>query len=60
MDLHSRRAPMDATWKCYRQASRASKTRILDESCKATGYHRKGKKGTVLFIKGRFPQLANK
>ena len=41
MDLHSRRELMDATWKRYRQASRAGKTRILDEFCKATGYHRK-------------------
>ena len=41
MDLHSRRELMDATWKRYRQAARAAKTRILDEFCKATGYHRK-------------------
>lgn len=41
MDLHSRRELMDATWKRYRLASRAAKTRILDEFCKATGYHRK-------------------
>jgi len=41
MDLHSRRELMDATWKRYRQASKAAKTRILDEFCKATGYHRK-------------------
>jgi len=41
MDLHSRRELMDATWKRYRQASKAGKTRILDEFCKATGYHRK-------------------
>ncbi len=32
---------MEATWKRYRQASRAAKTRILDEFCQATGYHRK-------------------
>jgi len=41
MDLHSRRALMDAGWKRYRQASKAAKTRILDEICAATGYHRK-------------------
>lgn len=41
MDLHSRRELMDATWKRYRQASKSGKTRILDEFCKATGYHRK-------------------
>jgi hypothetical protein len=32
---------MDATWKRYRQASKPGKTRILDEFCKVTGYHRK-------------------
>jgi hypothetical protein len=41
MDLHSRRELMEATWKRYRQASKAGKTRILDEFCQATGYHRK-------------------
>jgi len=32
---------MDATWKRYRQASKKEKTRILDELCKTTRYHRK-------------------
>jgi hypothetical protein len=32
---------MDATWKRYRQASKAAKKKILDEVCAATGYHRK-------------------
>jgi hypothetical protein len=32
---------MDSISKRYRQASRASKTRILDEVCAATGFHRK-------------------
>jgi len=32
---------MDATWKRYRQASKVAKTRILNEVCEATGYHRK-------------------
>ena len=41
MDLHSRRELMDATWKRYRQVAKAAKTRILDEFCKVTGYHRK-------------------
>ena len=41
MDLYSRRALMDATWKRYRQASKAAKTRILDELCEVTGFHRK-------------------
>ena len=41
MDIHSRRALMDATWKRYRQASKAAKTRILDELCETTGFHRK-------------------
>lgn len=41
MDLHSRRELMDSMSKRYRQASKASKTRILDEVCAATGLHRK-------------------
>jgi hypothetical protein len=41
MDLHSRRDLMDSMSKRYRQASKASKTRILDEVCAATGFHRK-------------------
>jgi hypothetical protein len=41
MDLHSRRALMDSMSQRYRQASRVSKTRILDEVCAATGFHRK-------------------
>jgi len=32
---------MEATWKRYRQVSKAGKTRILDELCKSTGQHRK-------------------
>jgi len=31
MDLYNRRSLMDATWKRYRQASKAAKTRILNE-----------------------------
>lgn len=41
MDLHSRRELMDSMAKRYRNASKASKTRILDEVCAATGLHRK-------------------
>jgi hypothetical protein len=41
MDLHSRRDLMDSMSKRYPQASKASKTRILDEVCAATGFHRK-------------------
>jgi hypothetical protein len=41
MDLHSRRDLMDSMSKRYRQASKASKKRILDEVCAATGFHRK-------------------
>ena len=41
MDLHSRRGLMDATWKRYRQATKAGKAKILDEVCAMTGYHRK-------------------
>lgn len=41
MDLHSRRELMDSMSKRYRQASKASKTRILDEVCAATQLNRK-------------------
>jgi len=41
MDLHSRRELMDSMSKRYRQASKVSKTRILNEVCAATGFHRK-------------------
>ena len=41
MDLDSRRVLMDSMSKRYRQASKVSKTRILDEVCAATGFHRK-------------------
>jgi hypothetical protein len=43
---------MDATWKRYRQASKAAKTRILNELCEATGYHRKYAIGKI----GRFEE----
>jgi hypothetical protein len=52
MDLYSRRSLMDATWKRYRQASKAAKTRILNELCEATGYHRKYAIGKI----GRFEE----
>jgi hypothetical protein len=52
MDLHSRRSLMDATWKRYRQASKTAKTRILNEFCEATGYHRKYAIGKL----GRFEE----
>jgi hypothetical protein len=41
MDLYSRRSLMDATWERYRKSSKRAKTRMLDELCAATGYHRK-------------------
>ncbi len=41
MDLHSRRELMDSISKRYRQASKVSKTRILDEVCAATQLNRK-------------------
>jgi hypothetical protein len=41
MDLHSRRELMDSISKRYRQASKTSKTRILDEVCAATKLNRK-------------------
>jgi len=41
MDLHSRRELMDSMSTRYRKASKASKTRILDEVCAATRLNRK-------------------
>ncbi len=41
MDLHSRRELMDSVSGRYRQASKASKTRILDEVCASTKLNRK-------------------
>ena len=41
MDLHSRRDLMDSMSERYRRAAKTSKTRILDEVCAATGFHRK-------------------
>ena len=40
MELQMRKALKEATWKRYRKASRSMKTKILDELCAATGYHR--------------------
>jgi hypothetical protein len=40
MEMRMRKALKEATWKRYRKASKTMKTRILDELCAATGYHR--------------------
>ena len=40
MDLRMRKALKEAMWKRYRRASKTMKTKILDELCAATGYHR--------------------
>jgi hypothetical protein len=40
MELQMRKALKEATWKRYRKASKSMKTKILDELCAATGYHR--------------------
>jgi len=50
MDLHSRRALMDSMSERYRRASKRSKTRILDEVCAATGFHRKYAIGRINLI----------
>ena len=52
MDLHSRRALMEAMSQRYRQASKRSKSRILDEVCAATGYHRKHAIRRIRLIEG--------
>jgi len=41
MEIQSRRLLMEAMEKRYRQASRAQKSRILDDVCELTDYHRK-------------------
>jgi len=40
MDLRMRKALKEAMWKRYRKAPRTMKTKILDELCAMTGYHR--------------------
>jgi hypothetical protein len=40
MELQMRNALKEATWKRYRKASKSMKTKILDELCAVTGYHR--------------------
>jgi len=40
MDMRMRKALKEAMWKRYRRAPKTMKTRILDELCVATGYHR--------------------
>jgi len=40
MELQMRKALKEATWKRYRKAPKKMKTKILDELCAATGYHR--------------------
>ena len=40
MDIRMRKALKEAMWKRYRKAPKTMKTKILDELCAATGYHR--------------------
>jgi len=40
MDLQMRNTLKEATWKRYRKAKKPMKTKILDELCVVTGYHR--------------------
>ena len=40
MELRMRKALKEAMWKRYRKAPRTMKTKILDELCAMTGYHR--------------------
>jgi hypothetical protein len=40
MDLRMRKALKEAMWKRYRRSPKTMKTKILDELCAATGYHR--------------------
>jgi hypothetical protein len=40
MEIRMRKALKEAMWKRYRRAPKSMKTKILDELCVATGYHR--------------------
>ena len=40
MDLQMRKALKEAMWKSYRKAPKKMKSKILDELCALTGYHR--------------------
>jgi hypothetical protein len=40
MELRMRKALKEAMWKRYRKAPKTMKTKILDELCAVTGYHR--------------------
>jgi hypothetical protein len=40
MEYQMRKALKEATWKRYRRSAKAMKSKILDELCEATGYHR--------------------
>jgi hypothetical protein len=40
MDMRMRKALKEAMWKRYRRSPKTMKTKILDELCAATGYHR--------------------
>lgn len=51
---------MDSMAQRYRQASRASKTRILDEVCAATGLHRKYAIARINLVETSRPTLARR
>ena len=40
MEIRMHKALKEAMWKRYRRACKAMKTKILDDLCVATGYHR--------------------
>jgi hypothetical protein len=58
MDIRMRKALKEATWVRYRKASKSMKTKILDELCAATGYHRQYAIAQLNRMEDREPHLA--
>ena len=57
MDLRMRKALKEAMWKRYRKAPRTMKTKILDELCAMTGYHRQYAIAQLNLMEDRDPPL---
>jgi hypothetical protein len=58
MDLQMRKALKEAMWKRYRRSPKTMKTKILDELCVATGYHRQYAIAQLNQMEDREPRLA--
>lgn len=57
MDLKMRNTLKEATWKRYRKSPKAIKTKILDELCALTGYHRQYAIAQLNRMEDREPRL---